>query len=328
MQVRPSLLEGSALPPSLADLSDPPSRLWLHGVWPRGPAVALVGTRRPTREAAGFTERLAADLCRAGVVVLSGGAVGIDAAAHRGALRAGGQTAVVAPAAWDVPFPAEHRELFREVCEGGGAYLTHMAPTERATYASFFRRNALLAALARAVVMVEAPLRSGARNAMAHARRLARGTFVVLAPPWNERGTGALAELRLGATGLGSVTQLLRWLSNQAQLGLPLTELSGSPAPNEPGSTAGGVSQDPSSRDWLEARLEQAEAVAGRDGRGLLAWISEGGSCVDAAARALRLRPAVTSCLITELQLAGLLGRDEAGQLVLVPRPGHDAAPL
>src|SRR6266849_4277344 len=108
-------LMGSALPSRLAHLEAPPERLFLRGELPRGPAVAIVGTRHPTTRGAEYARELAFELAQAGVAVLSGGAEGIDTEAHRGALAAGGVTVVVAPAGFEHPFPEQNAELFRAV---------------------------------------------------------------------------------------------------------------------------------------------------------------------------------------------------------------------
>lgn len=156
----------------------------------------MVGTRQPTDGAARFARVLARELTLAGVTVASGGAMGIDAAAHRGALDAGGATLVVAPAGLACCYPAEHADLFEEVLQRGGCYLAPGTPETPATRAAFFARNAVLVALAHVVVVVEAPLRSGARNAARQARCLGRPLLVVPTTPWNRRGGGNLAELR------------------------------------------------------------------------------------------------------------------------------------
>ena len=157
-------LTGSALPGRLADLEKPPERLYLRGELPRGPTVAIVGTRHSTREYEGYARTLARDLAEAGIAVLSGGAKGIDTQAHWGALDAGGVTVVVAPAGFDRPFPAKNAELFRRVVDGGGAYLSLVDAGTPATSGIFFRRNECLVALAHVVVVVEARFRGGALN--------------------------------------------------------------------------------------------------------------------------------------------------------------------
>ena len=208
-------LSGSALPGRLADLHAPPQRLYLRGELPRGPAVAIVGTRSSTKEYEDFAFKLARELALAGVAVLSGGAEGIDTQAHLGALDAGGTTVVVAPAGFDHPFPTKNAELFRRVVDSGGAYLS-LVPGEVSTdRGAFFERNACLVALSHAVAVVEAGIPSGALNAAAHARRLGRPLFVAPVAPWHPRGAGSLAELRRGARLLITVKDLFKALSEQ-----------------------------------------------------------------------------------------------------------------
>lgn len=211
MQTPAQLLEGASLPPDVRDLAAPPARLFLHGNAPRGPRVAIVGTRFPSAAARAYGEELAYRLAAHGIAILSGGAKGIDAGAHEGALRAGGVTLVVAASSFDRPYPAEHRALFEDIVAHGGGYLSRFAAGVEARRHQFLDRNALLAALCHALVVVEAPLRSGARNAANWARQLGRPCFVVPSPPWNERGRGCIAELQLGARPLGSCDELLRW---------------------------------------------------------------------------------------------------------------------
>jgi len=133
------------------------------------------------------------------VAILSGGAKGVDTAAHEGALEGNGTTVVVAPAGFLKPFPAGNRALFERIVESGGAYLSLVADEIAATQGSFFRRNACLAALAHALVVVEASYRSGARNAAHFARVLGRPFLAVPYSPWESHGAGCVLELRLGA---------------------------------------------------------------------------------------------------------------------------------
>jgi DNA processing protein len=121
----------------------------------------------------------------------------------------------VAPAGFERPFPEENAELFRQVVEGGGAYLSLVKSRVVATQAAFFPRNACLVALAHVVVVVESPIRSGARNAAANARRLGRPLFVVPQAPWELKSRGCLAELLLGARPLITVKDLFRALAAQ-----------------------------------------------------------------------------------------------------------------
>ena len=205
-------LEGASLPASVKDLPEPPARLFLHGNVPRGPCVGIVGTRTPTEPALEYARQLSSWLGARGVAIISGGAKGIDGAAHRGALDAKGSTLVVGGSSFDCPFPSDHRELFDQVVASGGGYLSYFETGVEPRRHQFLERNGLLVALCHVLVVVEAPLRSGARNAASWARLLGRPYFAVPAAPWNERGRGCIAELQLGARALavpGDVLSLL-----------------------------------------------------------------------------------------------------------------------
>jgi DNA processing protein len=210
--VSEQVLAGDRLPPRLRELEQPPSRVFVRGELPRAPAVAIVGTREPSFAGKRYARSLARELAQAGVVVMSGGAEGIDTAAHRGALDVGGTTVVVAPGGFDQPYPRENARLFRRVVQRGGAYLSLVPADVPAMPHAFFARNAVLVALAHVVVVAEAPYRSGARNAAKYARRLGRPLLVVPSAPHNQRGLGCIAELKLGATPLASARDVLRIL--------------------------------------------------------------------------------------------------------------------
>ncbi|HKY39475.1 MAG TPA: DNA-processing protein DprA [Polyangiaceae bacterium] len=203
------VLEGAQLPPRLADLAAPPLRLYLHGELPRGPAVAIVGTRRASPEGLSFTRGLASELAAAGVAVLSGGAEGIDTAAHEGALDAGGVTVVVAPAGFARPYPKENAVLFQRVVTSGGTYLSLVPDQVPATSAIFFARNACLMALAHAVIMTETPVAGGTSNASKWARELGRPLFVVPHSPWHWQGKGCIEQIRLGARPVHGAREVL-----------------------------------------------------------------------------------------------------------------------
>ena len=219
-------LSGEWLPPRLADLASPPERLYLHGELPRGPAVAVVGTRDASAEGIAFTRAFASELAAAGVAVLSGGAKGVDTAAHEGALDVGGVTVVVAPAGLHRPFPEQNAELFRRIVSAGGAYLSLAPDDVPATQSIFFARNACLVALAHAVVVTQLPFRSGAANAAKWARLLGRPLFIVPHSPWVPEGNGAVRELRLGGRPLDRAKEVLKLLRASGLHALPS---SGSP---------------------------------------------------------------------------------------------------
>ncbi|MBL8603579.1 MAG: DNA-processing protein DprA [Myxococcales bacterium] len=190
--------------------------LWIHGdpsaLAP--PLVALVGTRHPDAYALRFTEQLAADLARANLTVVSGGALGIDAAAHRGALSVKGRTAVVLPAGLDHWYPRRHHALYHAVLEHGGALVSQFEPDTPPKPFTFARRNGLVATLADVVVVVRAPLASGSLQTAAYAQRLGRRLLAVPASPDLKVGLGCVALLRAGATPCYGAEDVLRALAS------------------------------------------------------------------------------------------------------------------
>jgi DNA processing protein len=165
-------------PMRLAALADAPSSLWIAGAWrPGARAVAVVGARAATIRGLEFAYEMGRVLGEAGVDVISGGALGVDSEAHRGALDAGGRTVAVLGTGIDVEYPVRHHELFARIRGSGGALITQFPPGSAPRRSAFPQRNKIIAALADLVVVVEAGEQSGslhtARAALALGRRLA-----------------------------------------------------------------------------------------------------------------------------------------------------------
>ena len=206
--VRHLTLDDPDYPPSLRGLAAPPLEVSIQGAMVPSRTVAIVGTRRPIPAAASFARELARQVARRGSVVVSGGAVGIDAAAHEGALDAGGRTWVVSGTGHGVLYPKQHGPLFERIVEGGGAMVWPFPQGTRGHPARFLQRNGVLVALAEVLVIVQAGFPSGALNAACWARRLGRPRWVVCPPPWGTDGhgfEGCLAERRMGARALTSI---------------------------------------------------------------------------------------------------------------------------
>jgi DNA processing protein len=184
-------------PHALRELRAPPDPVCVRGSLLGGPALAIVGTRQATDEALSFTRRLAARFAERGVSLWSGGAIGIDAAAHRGALDAGGITVAVVPTGLDHCYPTQHRALYDEIVENGGAIVSPFEPSHQAMLHTFHQRNGVLAALTMATVVVQAPIESGARSTASAARKLRRPLFIVPSAPWEKEGEGNAIELTL-----------------------------------------------------------------------------------------------------------------------------------
>jgi DNA processing protein len=162
-------------------------------------AVAIVGSRRATPYGLASAETLAGDLASRGITIVSGLARGIDTAAHRGALDAGGRTIAVLGSGIDVIYPPENRRLAREI-EARGALVSQFPPGTAPQPWNFPVRNRLLAGLALAVVVVEAADRSGALITAGCAGDLGREVLAVPGRITDRASQGALALIRDGAT--------------------------------------------------------------------------------------------------------------------------------
>jgi DNA processing protein len=194
----------------LLELPDPPPVLFAIGSLEQlsAPCVAIVGTRRATSYGERVTAELAGALARAGVTVVSGMARGIDGAAHRAALLAGGCTAAVLGTGVDVAYPVAHRALHAEI-GACGVLLSEELPGDRASGGSFPKRNRIIAALAKATIVVEAPHRSGALITAAHALELDRAVAAVPGPIDMPQSAGTNALLRDGAIIIADVADAL-----------------------------------------------------------------------------------------------------------------------
>ncbi len=145
-------------------------------------AVAIVGTRRASGYGLATTTEIADDLARAGLVIVSGLALGIDGAAHRAALEAAEPTIAVLPSPLDRVYPPRHRGLARQIVRGGGVLVTEVPTGAAVGRPDFARRNRIIAGLSEAVIVVEAPDRSGALLTAAAATATGRELYAVPGP--------------------------------------------------------------------------------------------------------------------------------------------------
>jgi DNA processing protein len=174
--------------------------------------VAIVGSRECHPQASAFAKQLAGELVRAGAVVASGGAFGIDSAAHEGALAAGGRTWVVAGTGHERCFPTEHADFFEVVGQGPGAMIWPFAP-DYEHRSAFRRRNRILADIVDAMVVVQAGLLSGTLHAAGCALKAGKPLWVVPPPPWIEEGfEGSITLLQATGRPLWNIQTLLRAL--------------------------------------------------------------------------------------------------------------------
>lgn len=225
------VLTGSLLPQRFSEDENSPRALFFWGD-PAAlgqPSIGIVGTRGASAYGKAVSERFASGLARAGVSVVSGGALGIDAAAHRGAMDAGGKTVAVLLTGIERTYPAVHAGLFAQI-RGQGCLISQFAPgTEGSRDFRPLLRNRTIAALCQAIVVIEAPLRSGSMSTANHAAELGRPIYVVPATVDMESFKGSHALIRDGATLVESPEQLLDDLGmeapSQAHVTTPLSDI-------------------------------------------------------------------------------------------------------
>ncbi len=275
----------AAYPRQLAAIDDPPAVLWVRGdaALLSAPAVAVVGSRTGSPYACAVAERLAAGLAEHGVAAISGLARGVDAAAHRGALAAGGPTVAVLGSGVDVVYPPEHASLAEEIV-AHGALASELGPGAPPLRHHFPRRNRILSGLSRAVVVVEATVRSGS---LITARLAAEQGREVMAVPGNVlsgRSRGAHRLIRDGARIVETAADILEELGVAAHAAVD--------------------GESPAESDPVLARMEpgdpcDVERLAQQSGLALPALLTH----------------------LTELELRGRVSRIGAGRFVRLPLP-------
>jgi DNA processing protein len=170
-------------PDLLRDIDRPPALLYVRGALePAAARVAVVGSREADEEGLRLARQIAEDLASAGVQVVSGGALGIDAAAHEGALWGKGTTAAVLGCGIDVAYPPAHGPLFERLAQGGGAVISEFSPGAPGLRLNFPRRNRTISGLSSAVLVVRASVASGAMVTAREALRQGRLLFAVPGP--------------------------------------------------------------------------------------------------------------------------------------------------
>jgi DNA processing protein len=201
-------------PPLLSAVADPPAVLWVSGRREalEPPAVAIVGSRAGSPYAIAVAEHLAADLAARGLVVVSGLARGVDAAAHRGALGASGVTIGVLGSGADIVYPGEHRAMTIEM-RRAGALVSELAPGTPPLPHFFPLRNRIISGLARAVVVIEAGEKSGSLITARLALEQGRDVLAVPGNVLNGRNRGGHALIRDGAKIVETADDILEELN-------------------------------------------------------------------------------------------------------------------
>jgi DNA processing protein len=272
------------------------------GLWLRGPgqlahlmqrSVAIVGSRAATAYGNGIATDLGADLVEQGVTVVSGGAFGIDVAAHRGALAAGGPTVCVLANGVDMAYPPAHVAIFESLAKDQ-LLVSELPPGAHPSRVRFLARNRLIAAMSRGTVVVEAALRSGARNTASWALGCGRPLMAVPGSVYSRASSATHLMIRNGqAVLVTSAAEVLELISDMGEAMLPLSH-----------------GQRRATDALTETQLAVFEAIPAR-------------RRVSVGDIALAAGVSVPTCLsaLTALEAAGLVEGDERGWLVAVGRP-------
>lgn len=219
-------LHHPAYPPLLKEIPGAPESFYVRGSLPEAdvPCIAIVGTRKATSAGKETARDIAAHLCERGCVVVSGLALGIDAAAHEGALAANGRTIAVLGNGIDTVYPAAHESLATAILENGGAIVSEYAPGTPAYPNQFLARNRIVSGLCIATVIIEAPKRSGTLVTAKHALDQGREVFVIPGPAVHPHYQGSHELIRAGARLVRSAEDILEDLASSFPELLPSEE--------------------------------------------------------------------------------------------------------
>lgn len=293
-EVRFITMEDPAYPARLAEIYDPPLSLFVRGDLHESDqcCVAMVGTREATAYGLRMAERLAGELAVRGVTVTSGMALGVDAAAHRGALSAGGRTIAVLGCGVDVVFPAENAALMQEII-GRGCVMSPFPMGMKALKGNFPQRNRIISGLSLGTVVVEAPPGSGSLITARRAAEQGREVFAVPGQVGNRNSLGPHSLLREGAKLVETVEDILM------ELDVPAT-VRQSAKPNTPETSTGPAPARPSAQPAPAVAVSEVE-------KDVLAVLSSEGSFVDEIAMACRISVSEALSSLTMLELKGLV---------------------
>lgn len=310
-------LEDTAYPPRLAEIYDPPLVLFVRGdiLEQDTHAVAIVGTRKASPYGARMAGKLAADLASRGITVVSGMALGVDTAAHLGALDAGGRTFAVLGCGVDTVYPKENDALMARII-GQGAVISPFPMGVTASRGHFPFRNRIISGLSLGTCIVEAPMRSGALITARQAAEQGREVFAVPGQVGPENSQGPHALIQEGAKLVRSAEDML------VELDVP-AEVRVRPVRILPAGVPGGANSEPAPQTAPAKPRPAAKPAPAPTPRTppppprpanpmspqeqrVLSALSHDGSFVDEIAQATRISVAEALSTLTMLELKGL----------------------
>jgi DNA processing protein len=296
-------LDDTLYPWRLGEIYDPPLALFVRGtLLPEDEfAVAIVGTRRPTPYGLRMAEKLGRELAARGITVDSGLASGVDSAAHRGALEAGGRTIAVLGNGVDVVYPRENRELTEQII-AQGCVLSQFPMGWEPNKGHFPRRNRVISGMTLGTVVVQAPRDSGALITAHAAAEQGREVFAVPGEATVRASEGPHALIREGAKLVESADDILVELNLPAHQRQPLA-LAGAAHPAAISSRTAASAPAPSAPPRPSAPLAPVSDTE----REVLSVLTAEGSFVDEIASACRMSIAEALSTLTFLELKGLV---------------------
>ncbi len=204
--------EEKDFPPLLREITDPPILIFYRGQLPVSeiPAIAMVGTRHPTGEGINSALTLGKDFAERSVTVISGLAYGIDTFSHRGCLEGGGKTVAVLACGVEVVYPRTNKRLATAILETGGCILSEYPPGTEPMRFRFPERNRIISGLSRAVIIVEAPKKSGALITAEFALEQGRDVFVCENILNSQQNSGSILLKEDGAAAIKTADDVLK----------------------------------------------------------------------------------------------------------------------
>lgn len=217
--IRLILLEDPDYPPRLAQIPLPPFGIYLKGSLPdkTKPALAIVGTRRATDSGRKLAQKFASRAAELGTVIVSGLAFGADISAHLGCLASGGQAIAVLASGVDQITPRSNTALGNRIIESGGGILSEYPPRTKIRLQNFLERNRIVSGLSQAVLVIEAPARSGSLATARFALDQNRDVLVVPGPAGHPNYEGSHELIRSGATLISTAAHLFSALGIQVE---------------------------------------------------------------------------------------------------------------
>lgn len=257
------LREDERYPRLLRQIARPPHLLYCLGQADLSDAflIAVVGTRSASPYGLRHTRAISRDLAQAGMCIVSGLALGVDAAAHEGALEGRGRTVAVLGSSLDEMYPPENEGLMQRILESGGSVISEYAPGTRPNRYSFLQRNRIIAGMSLGTLVAEGPARSGAANTARHALEEGREVFAL--PGDVERTVSALPN-RLIAEGACLITcasDIIAQLVIEPERSAGRKNESGKESRKKAGKKDGGLAERRSAKPEKEAGMQTAAAV-------------------------------------------------------------------